>query len=99
MATDAAEIKAAYAALDLALRDVLRIQGAEGLLTEWVSLCAIQRYDDDGDALTSITMLLPDGGGQVPYHRLLGLIEYARTVAKAEIAANECGRGWDADDS
>jgi hypothetical protein len=78
--------KAAYQRLEDAIKEVARIEEAEGVLTEWVVVTAFQRYDDEGDALTQVGTLLPDGGGHVPYHRMMGLLDYALTRCRAEIA-------------
>jgi hypothetical protein len=78
------ERKAAYARLADAIQDVSRIEGAHGVITEWVVVTAHQRYDDEGDARTQISQLMPDGD-DVPYHRVMGLLDYALTLRRAEI--------------
>jgi hypothetical protein len=41
-------------------------------------------------------MILPMGGG-LPYHRVMGLVDYSQTVMRAEVARNELGFGDDDD--
>jgi hypothetical protein len=79
------ELKDAYQRLSQAVEDVSQLEGSEGVLTEWVIVTAWQRYDNDGDGITQVVTLLPDGGGGVPYHRMMGLLDYALTRCRAEI--------------
>ena len=79
------ELKAAYKRLEAVIEEVARAEGAEGVLTEWVVVYASQRYDESGDGLSQIGQLLPGGGSHVPYHRLMGLLDYALTLRRAEI--------------
>ena len=83
------EKKAAYQRLADAIDEVARLEGAQGVLTEWVLVTATQHYDEDGDGLTQVGITLPDGGGQVPYHRVMGLLDYALTRYRAEVADAE----------
>lgn len=83
------EKKDAYQRLAEAVDEVVRLEGAEGVLTEWVLVTATQCFDEDGDGLTQIAITLPDGGGQVPYHRVMGLLDYALTRYRAEVAEAE----------
>ncbi|MFJ1993080.1 hypothetical protein [Streptomyces asiaticus] len=83
------ELKAAYQRLEDAITDVGRLEGAEGVLTEWMVVTSLQRYDADGDGLTQIATLVPEGGSQVPYHRLMGLLDYALTRMRAEVARDD----------
>lgn len=92
------EQKEAYAELERAVDKVLRLRGAEGILTEYVTLCGVQTIDDDGDTAGSVMMILPMGGG-LPYHRVMGLLEYSQTVLRAEVARNELGARDDDDES
>jgi len=78
----------AYQRLADAIDAVARIEGADGILTEWVVVTATQRYDEDGVALTQVCTLLPHGG-QVPHHRLMGLLDYALTLTRAAITEPE----------
>lgn len=90
------EQKKAYAELEQAIEKVLRLRGATGLLTEYVTLCGVQSIDDEGDTAGSVMMILPMGGG-LPYHRVMGLVDYSQTVMRAEVARNELGFGGDDD--
>ena len=80
------EEKAAYRKLEDAIREVTTLEGGQGVLTEWVVVFSTQRYDDDGDGVTQVGTLLPDGGGDVPYHRLMGLLDYALTRCRKVVA-------------
>ena len=84
-----ADTTSAYRRLAEAIDEVARLEGSEGVLTEWVVIGALQRYDEDGDGITSIAMLLPDGGGQVPYHRSMGLLDYALTRMRSDVARDD----------
>lgn len=80
------EKKAAYRKLEEAIHEVADAEGFEGVLTEWVVVAASQRYDEDGDGITQVGTLLPDGGGTVAYHRLMGLLDYALTRCRKVVA-------------
>lgn len=84
------EQKAAYAELERAIENVLRLRGATGMLVDYVTLAGVQTIDDEGDTAGSVMMVLPMGGG-LPYHRVMGLIDYTQTVLRAEVARNELG--------
>lgn len=83
------DLKAAYHRLSEAVEDVSRQEGANGVLTEWVVAYATTRYDDDGDGIDQVGTILPDGGGRVPYHRLMGLLDYVLTRLRAEVARDD----------
>lgn len=83
------ELKPAYQRLADAIEEVARLEDAEGVLTEWVIVYATQRYDEDGDGISQVGTLLPDGGGHVPYHRMMGLLDYALTRCRAEVARDD----------
>lgn len=53
------------------------------LLSEYVVVTCQQRYDDDGDGITAVGTVYRDG--DVPPHRALGLLDYARTRLKKTI--------------
>lgn len=71
-----------YVNLEDAIKEELERIGAQGVLTEWVLVTATTRYEDEG-AVTQIATIMPDD--QVPYHRLMGLLDYALTKAREEI--------------
>ncbi|MEU8469545.1 hypothetical protein AB0F30_16750 [Streptomyces sp. NPDC029006] len=79
------DLAAAYQRLAEAIQDVARLEGAEGVLLEWVVVTAHQHYDDRGDPQVQVGQWVPGGGDQVPYHRLLGLLDYATTMRRHEI--------------
>lgn len=74
-----------YRRLAQAIEAVARYEEAEGVLTEWVVVTATERFDDDGTKLTQICTLLP--ADHVPYHRVMGLLDYALSLKRAEITA------------
>ncbi|GAA0501071.1 hypothetical protein [Streptomyces olivaceiscleroticus] len=80
------ELRDAYQRLEDAITEVCHLEGFNGVLTEWVLVSAAQRYDEDGDGISQVGVLVPDGGGQVGYHRLLGLLDYAQVRMRAEVA-------------
>ncbi|RSR98032.1 hypothetical protein EF913_28290 [Streptomyces sp. WAC04189] len=89
MADQASELKAAYQRLDTAINEVARLETFEGVMTEWIVVVACQRYDAEGDGITQVGTLVPDGGGHVPYHRSMGLLDYVLTRMRAEVARDD----------
>jgi hypothetical protein len=81
---------AAYQRLDAAIQEVSRSEECEGVPLEWV-VVAYQRFEDDGASISPIGRLVPDGGNRVPFHRILGLLDYAHTHARAEVSAELMG--------
>lgn len=79
------ELKEAYATLDAAVREVIRLEGWEGLVTDWVVVAANQYFDDDGRSMTDVGHILPDGGNSIPHYRILGLLDYAATASRSAI--------------
>lgn len=80
------ERHAVYQRLEEAVEACARFEGAEGVLTDWTAVYATQRYDDDGDSLTQIGRLTQAANGGAPYHRVMGLLDYALTRCRAEVA-------------
>ncbi|MCI3279150.1 hypothetical protein [Streptomyces cylindrosporus] len=78
------DLKSAYRRLEEAIGDVARLEGAQGVMLEWIVVTAHQRYDEDGDPKVQIGQWLPDGM-DVPYHRVMGLLDYALTMRRGEI--------------
>ncbi len=78
--------RAAYQRLEDAIRDVAALKHAEGILTDWVVVGAFQRYEDDTH-LTQILRLTPPSA--VPYHRVMGLLDYATTLYRHEISEDQ----------
>jgi len=74
--------KAAYQRLADAIDDVARLEEAQGVLTEWVIVASFQRFEDD-EQRDQILRLLPSD--QVPYHRVMGLLDYATALYRHEI--------------
>jgi hypothetical protein len=76
------ERKAAYRRLEEAIEEVCRIEEFKGIPIEWVVIAASQRFDDEG-SVTQVGTLLPEGGGHVPFHRVLGLVDYVHSRLRA----------------
>jgi len=83
MADDDTALRDAYNRLEKAIGDVSRIETFEGVLTEWVVVTSYQRYGDDGKAVVQIGRLVSDG--TAPYHRVMGLLDYAQALYRAEV--------------
>ncbi|MFJ3278486.1 hypothetical protein [Streptomyces halstedii] len=81
--------KAAYQRLEAAVEEVCRLEGYEGVLTEWVVIAASQRFDEDGDGITQVGTLLPGGGGAIPHHRVMGLLDFIQARMRAEAACDD----------
>ncbi|MFD3523874.1 hypothetical protein [Streptomyces sp. NPDC058653] len=79
---------AAYRRLEEAIEEVCRIEGFGGVPIEWVVIAASQRFEGD-DSFTQVGTLLPDGGGRVPFHRVLGLVDYTHARLQAEAARDD----------
>lgn len=54
------------------------------MLTEWVVVTAHQSYDDNGQPSVQIGQWMPDGG-EIPFHRVMGLLDYALTLRRHQI--------------
>lgn len=86
--SDTAERRAAYQALEDAVDACARLEGAEdGVLTDWVAVYAVQSYGDDGGSPAYIGRLTPEGAG-IPYHRIMGLLDYALTKCRGEVVSD-----------
>jgi hypothetical protein len=80
------QIEADDGLTDAITKVIKAYHGAERafVLSEYVVLVAQQGWEDDGDSVTAMTSVPRDG--DVPIHRLLGLVEYASTRYRATIA-------------
>ena len=85
-AADPAQLEAAYDNLEAAINEVCRLEGFDGVMTEWVTLTCHQNFDDDGDGIARYGTLLPHGGRQVPHHRVMGLLDFQLTRLRADAA-------------
>jgi hypothetical protein len=80
------ERRAAYQRLEDAITECARIDGAHGVITDWVALYATQDYTQDGTSRAQVGRLVPNEAGGAQYYRLLGLLDYAQARARAEVA-------------
>lgn len=78
------ELEEAYHRLAEAVREVSTLEGARGVLIEWVVVTAHQSYDDNGQPSVQIGQWMPDGG-EIPFHRVMGLLDYALTLRRHQI--------------
>ncbi|NEA52438.1 hypothetical protein [Streptomyces sp. SID10815] len=83
------ERKAAYRRLEEAIEEVCRLEEYEGVPIEWVVIAASQRFDEDGDGISQVGTLLPDGGGRIPHHRIMGLVDFVQTRLRAAAASDD----------
>lgn len=84
------ELLEAYEELDLALRKVVTLEGLErGMVTDWVTVAAVQGFDDDGGAHSITLTLSPpiSGGSGAPVYRLVGLLDVALNELRSSISA------------
>jgi hypothetical protein len=72
-----------YQKIEDALRRIITAQGREGLLTDYLILSAVQSFDSDGGLLTNTGWHTNPANG-MPYHRMIGLIEYNRELMLKE---------------
>lgn len=82
------EKKAAYRRLEEAVEEVCRLEEFQGVPIEWMVIAASQRFDGD-EAFTQVGTLLPDGGGRVPFHRVLGLVDYVHARLRHTVAQDD----------
>jgi len=80
------EQKAADEALTAAIEAAARLHFEEGqgwVMSEYVTVAAHHRFDEEGESYTAVSLIYRDG--DVPYHRALGLLEYAAARMRAAI--------------
>lgn len=88
-----AELAKAYDELAEAIKKVIELndwnvsivpedERAPMMLGDYVVLAAQQGYDRDGDGISSLAMITPNG--QLPWHRLIGLIHEGRVRVEHE---------------
>lgn len=77
-----------YAKIEGSLKRIITAQGRTGLLTDYVILSAVQSIDDDGAMLTNTGWHTNPANG-IPYHRMIGLLEYNRALMIQEAIAAE----------
>lgn len=82
------EKKDAYRRLEEAIEEVCRIEEFEGIPIEWIVIAASQKFDGE-ESFTQVGTLVPEGGGRVPFHRLLGLIDYTHSRYRAEVMRDD----------
>lgn len=90
------ELAGAYHNLENAIHKVASLEGWPGLITDWAVIAAVQQYDDQGGDLTAVSRIRPEGGKRIPYYRVMGLLDYALTGMRNDIA-DEASLGGDDD--
>jgi hypothetical protein len=78
--------RATYQRLEEAIREVAALEGAEGIPTDWIVVAAFQRYEG-AEHRTQILRLLPPN--DPPYHRIMGLLDYAKALYRHEITEDQ----------
>lgn len=77
------ELDKAHRDLEKAIESLSRLIGAEGVISEWTTVVSFQSFGSErGDSSTQIIRLFPD---DVPYHRSMGLLDYALTRMRHNI--------------
>lgn len=77
------EMEQAHRELEKAIENLARMLGAEGVIGEWTTVVAFQSFGSQpGEGTTQIVRLFPD---DVPYHRSMGLLDYALTRMRSNI--------------
>lgn len=72
------ELKTAYEELDNAIRKIVTYEGIDGLVTDYMTIAAVQKFDENGTGLSMVARILPEGGTTIPPYRLVGLLDYAK---------------------
>lgn len=82
-------LKSAYEELEAAIKKVaaLETDGPPAVLIEWVVLTASSHYEEDG-GWTRSQMLIPEDQ-DIPHYRILGLLEFASTRVRKDIADDD----------
>jgi hypothetical protein len=84
------DVTAAYARLNQAIDDVVHLEGGEGMLTDWVVVAATHRFGADGGTVNQQWRLTSGGTrGDLPWYRLIGLLDFELTRARNEINDEE----------
>lgn len=79
-----AEQKAADERLEQAIKDALEAYDlATGALVDVLVLTAQTRFDEDGEQYTNVARLTLGG---LPHYRILGLLDFAQTAYRGDIA-------------
>jgi hypothetical protein len=84
------ELLEAYGELDLALRKVVTLEGLEvGMVTDWVTVAAVQGFDNEGEPHSVTLTLSPPvlGSTVAPLYRLIGLLDVALNELRFQISA------------
>lgn len=77
------ELEQAHRDLEKAIENLGRLLGAKGVMAEWTTVVSFQSFGEErGDSSTQIVRLFPD---DIPYHRSMGLLDYALTRMRANI--------------
>lgn len=82
-----AEQKTADNALEEAIRNAVGAYGlSRGAIVDMIVLYSQTRFDEDGEQYTTVGRLTLGG---LPHYRILGLLDFAATAYRGEIAMCE----------
>lgn len=81
-------LREAYGRLRDTIAEIVALEGvdvSEAMVTDWVTVAAVQGYDEDGEPYSgTITVVPPTLGsyGGIPRYRVVGLLDVALTEAR-----------------
>ena len=95
---ETSELHEAYEELAEAIRKVIRLNGwnksaiegdenAPMMMSEYLVLVAQQGFDKDGDGISNFLHIAPHG--QLPWHRMIGLLRVAQLSIEHEYLREE----------
>lgn len=82
------ELRDAYEEVNQAIRKVVALEGLNteyGMVTDWVTVAAIQGFDDEGESRSATLTLTPPTTGThgcIPTYRIVGLLDLALHEAR-----------------
>lgn len=71
--------------LEEAINEYIRSDGSNNfILTDWVLVTASTGWDEDGEGLTEMGVIIPDRS--IPHYKIIGLLEYAKSTKVREVS-------------
>lgn len=77
-----------YSIIEDALKAITRLQGREGLLTDYIIVSAVQYFDECGTPITNTGWHI-NPENSVPHHRMLGLLAYATAMLQRDATEDD----------